>query len=67
MPAWYKAEEAAPAEELATRVVDAVDEDRRAVHYPPIIRLLRIVHGISPRAGDIFLRTLRGRSAAPRA
>ena len=62
MPAWYKADEAAPAEELAKRVVDAVAEDKRAVHYPPVVRLLRIVHGISPRAGDLMLRALRGRS-----
>ncbi len=66
MPSWYKADEAAPAEELATRVVDAVVHDRRAVHYPPVIRLLRILYGISPRVGDLFLRLLRGRSAAPR-
>lgn len=66
MPAWYKAEEAAPAEALATRVVDAVAGDKRAVIYPPPVRLLRIIHGISPRAADLFLRALRGRSAAPR-
>ena len=36
------------------------------MYYPPIVRLLRIVHGLSPRAGDLMLRTLRGRSAAPR-
>jgi uncharacterized protein YerC len=66
MPAWYKADEAAPAEELAKRVVDAVAEDKRAVHYPPAVRLLRIVHGVSPRASDLMLRALRGRSAAPR-
>jgi short-subunit dehydrogenase len=66
MPAWYKADEAAPAEELAERVVDAVAEDKRFVHYPREVLLLRIVHGISPRAADLVLRALRGRSVAPR-
>jgi short-subunit dehydrogenase len=66
MPEWYNADEAAPAEELAERVVDAVVKDERAVHYPSSVRLLRIVHGISPRAADLMLRALRGRSAAPR-
>jgi NADP-dependent 3-hydroxy acid dehydrogenase YdfG len=66
MPEWYKADEAAPAEELAKRVVDAVAEDKRFVHYPPAVLLLRIVHGISPRAADLVLRALRGRSVAPR-
>ena len=66
MPAWYKADEAVPAEKLAKRVVDGVADGKRFVHYPPIVRLLGIVHGISPRAGDLMLRALRGRSAAPR-
>jgi short-subunit dehydrogenase len=66
MPAWYSAGDAASPEELAKRVVRAVERDRRAVYYPPIVRLLRIVHGLSPRASDLMLRTLRGKSAAPR-
>jgi short-subunit dehydrogenase len=66
MPAWYKRDHAARPETLAERVVEAVERDRRAVYYPPIVRLLRIVHGISPAAGDAVLRALRGKSAAPR-
>ena len=66
MPRWYRSEDAADPDELAKRVVDAVEHDRRAVHYPPIVRVLRVVHGISPRASDAMLRALRGRSAAPR-
>jgi short-subunit dehydrogenase len=66
MPSWYNADRAASPEALAERVMEAVERDRRAVYYPPIVRLLRIVHGISPAAGDALLRALRGRSAAPR-
>jgi short-subunit dehydrogenase len=66
MPPWRKTGEEAPAEPLAKRVVEAVERDRPAVHYPPVVRLLRIVHGISPRASDAMLRAMRGRSAAPR-
>jgi short-subunit dehydrogenase len=66
MPAWYRKDEAAPAEPLAERVVAAVEKDERAVYYPGLVRLLRIVHGISPRLGDLMLRRMRGASAAPR-
>jgi short-subunit dehydrogenase len=66
MPAWYRSDDAADPDELAARVVEAVERDRRAVHYPPIVRVLRVMHGISPRVSDTMLRTLRGRSAAPR-
>src|SRR3954447_10491572 len=67
MPAWYRSDDAADPDELAKRVVEAVESDRRAVQYPPIVRLLRVMTGISPRLSDRILRTLRGRSAAPRA
>jgi 3-oxoacyl-[acyl-carrier protein] reductase len=66
MPEWYRSENAADPDELAKRVVEAVEGDRRAVHYPRIVKLLRMVNGVSPRASDAMLRTLRGRSAAPR-
>ena len=67
MPDWYRGgEDAAPAAELAKRVVAAVERDAPAVHYPPIVKSLRVAHGISPRLGDVLLRRLRGPSAAPR-
>jgi short-subunit dehydrogenase len=66
MPAWYRGDSAAAPKPLAEAVVRGVERDERAVHYPPIVRTLRIVHGISPRAGDALLRRLRGPSAAPR-
>jgi short-subunit dehydrogenase len=66
MPAWYRSDGAADPDELARRVVEAVERDRRAVHYPPIVRVLRVMHGISLRVSDAMLRTLRCRSAAPR-
>lgn len=67
MPDWYRGgPDAASPDELATRVLAAVERDARSVHYPPIVRALGIVHGLSPRLGDALLRTLRGDTAAPR-
>ena len=67
MPDWYRGKEkAAPAEPLAKAVVEAVENDKRAVYYPPIVRLLRIMHGISPRLSDRMLKTMRGGTAASR-
>jgi short-subunit dehydrogenase len=67
MPDWYHGKDnAADPEPLAKAVVDAVERDKRAVYYPPIVRLLRIMHGLSPQVSDRILKTLRGRTAAPR-
>ena len=67
MPDWYNGKEkAADPEPLAKAVVEAVENDKRAVYYPPIVRLLRVMHGISPQASDRILKTLRGGTAAPR-
>jgi NADP-dependent 3-hydroxy acid dehydrogenase YdfG len=67
MPDWYQGKQkAAPAEPLGRAVVEAVEQDKRAVYYPPIVRLLRVMHGISPRLSDRMLRTMRGGTAAPR-
>lgn len=64
MPDWYRGgRDAAP---LARAVADAVEADRRYVYQPPVIRLLGLMHGISPRAADAVLRRLRGGTAAPR-
>jgi short-subunit dehydrogenase len=66
MPAWYRMERRSPAGPLGEKVVEAVERDRREVFYPPIVRLLRIVNGVAPRAGDVMLRRILGESAAPR-
>ncbi|MEA2347086.1 MAG: hypothetical protein QOG62_873 [Thermoleophilaceae bacterium] len=66
MPPWRKNDQEAPAPPLARRVVEAVRQDKRAVDYPIIVKVLRIAHGLSPKVSDLFLRTLRGTSAAPR-
>lgn len=67
MPAWYRGgHDAAPPSELAKRIVAGVEADRRAVVYPPLVRLLGLIDGVSPRASDALLRRLRGRTAAPR-
>jgi len=67
MPDWYRGGPGAAAPEaLAQRVLDGIERDRRAVHFPALVRLLGAIHGVSPRASDRLLRTLRGKSAAPR-
>ena len=66
LPDWYRPGKSAPAAEMAAAIVKGVQADARGVYYPPIVRLLRIVHGVSPKLGDRMLRTLRGGTAAPR-
>jgi short-subunit dehydrogenase len=67
MPEWYRGKDkVAKAEPLAQAIVEAVEKDKRAVYYPPIVRLLRVMHGISPQLSDRMLKAMRGRSAAPR-
>ena len=67
MPDWARRDEpAVPAAEMAAKILAGIEADARAVHHPPAVRLLRIVHGISPRGADRMLRMLRGGSAAPR-
>ena len=66
MPDWYRLDRRAPAGPLGEQVVDAVEKDRRELFYPPAVRMLRVVNGISPRACDLLLRRILGRSVAPR-
>lgn len=67
MPQWYRGgARAASAEDLARKVLAAVEADRRAVFHPPLVRLLGALNGASPRLADAVLRRLRGDSAAPR-
>jgi len=66
MPDWYHGDEAAvSADRLAAAILRAVERDRRAVYYPPFVRLLGL-NGIAPRLSDAILRRLRGGTAAPR-
>jgi short-subunit dehydrogenase len=66
MPDWYRMDRRAPAGPLGEQVVEAVESDRRELFYPPLVRMLRVVNGISPRLGDLLLRRMLGRSVAPR-
>lgn len=66
MPDWWRPDDAASPDELARRVIAAVEADRRHVYFPPIVRLLAIVNGLSPRVADRVLRAMRGGTAAPR-
>jgi short-subunit dehydrogenase len=67
MPEWYRGDaSAASAEELAKRVIKAIERDRRDLHYRSAVKGMGILHGISPKAADRMLRRLRGPTAAPR-
>lgn len=66
MPDWYRMDRRAPAGPLGDQVVEAVEKDQRELFYPPLVRALRVVNGISPRLGDLMLRRILGRSVAPR-
>jgi len=65
LPEWRNNDEELPPEKLADAIVAAVESDRANVYLPGVVRLLGI-NGIAPRAVDMLLRRIRGRSAAPR-
>lgn len=66
LPDWYHGgASAAGADRLAAAVLRAVERDRRAVYFPPFVRLLGL-NGLAPRATDAILRRLRGGTVAPR-
>jgi short-subunit dehydrogenase len=66
LPDWYRGgERAADAGKLTAAVLRAVERDRRAVSYPPAVRLLGL-NGLAPGLADAIVRRLRGESAAPR-
>jgi short-subunit dehydrogenase len=66
LPEWRRGGHEADAGECAAAIVAGVEAERRGVYFPREVRLLRIVHGISPRLADLILRRLRGRGSAPR-
>jgi short-subunit dehydrogenase len=67
MPDWYRGgERAASPDALAARIVNAVERDRRHLHYPAMVRGMGVLNGLSPALADRVLRRLRGASAAPR-
>lgn len=67
MPGWYRGgPRAAPAAELAKRVVKAVERDSRDLYWKGSVRGMSLLQGLSPRLADVVLRRLRGASAAPR-
>jgi short-subunit dehydrogenase len=65
LPDWRQGQEA-DVDECAAAIVEGVRRDARNVYFPREVRLLRFVHGLSPRLADLILRRLRGHSAAPR-
>lgn len=66
MPEWYRGEDAAPAEDLAVRVIKAIERDRRDLYWKAPVKGMSILHGLNSRWADRALRRMRGDSAAPR-
>jgi len=67
MPQWYRGgAQAASPDALAAHVLDAVEHDRRSLHYRRLVKGMGMLNGVSPAAADRVLRRLRGESVAPR-
>lgn len=64
-PEWRREGEALAPEQVAQRMLAAVEADERNVYVPGIVRLLG-VNGVSPKLADRLLGRIRGPSAAPR-
>jgi short-subunit dehydrogenase len=64
-PDWRREDEAVPAEQVARRMLAAVEGDQRNVYVPGLVRLLGL-NGVSPQLTDRLLTRIRGPSAAPR-
>jgi short-subunit dehydrogenase len=65
LPDWRENEQELAPEKVANAIIEAVEEDSRAVYMPPLVRLLGM-NGVAPRLTDALLRRVRGASAAPR-
>ena len=65
LPDWRKSGEAISAEQVATGIVRAVEEDLRGVYEPKLVRALAL-NGLAPRLTDRIVARFRGPTAAPR-
>lgn len=65
LPDWRNNDEELDPRDLAAAMLEAVEEDRRAVFAPSNVRLLGL-NGIAPRLMDRLLAAMRGGAAAPR-
>lgn len=65
MPDWYRRDDAIKPELVADAILRGIEEDRRSVVVPPIVRALGL-NSVAPRLTDRILATLRGPTAAPR-
>jgi short-subunit dehydrogenase len=65
MPDWYRPQAAIAPARVADGILNAVERESAAVYVPPLMRLLRIAHGVSPALANAMLRSILGRTAAP--
>ena len=66
MPPWANMANRVPAHRMADRIIRGIERDERQVFFPPVVRLLSAVNGVSPTLADALLRRARGPAAAPR-
>jgi short-subunit dehydrogenase len=65
MPEWYRANRAIEPSKVAEAIVGGIERERARAFVPPNVRMLGIVHGLSPKLADRVLRRMMGRPAAP--
>ncbi len=65
LPDWRRDENTIPPEQVADAIVRGIEEDRRVVHVPGLVRVLGL-NGLAPRLTDRLVGALRGATAAPR-
>ncbi len=65
LPDWRENEQELPPQKVAEAIIEAVEEDSRAVYIPGVVRLLGL-NSVAPRLTDALLRRIRGATAAPR-
>jgi 3-oxoacyl-[acyl-carrier protein] reductase len=65
LPDWRRDENTIPATDVADAIVRGIEEDRRIVYVPGLVRALGL-NGLAPRLTDRLVGALRGPTAAPR-
>ena len=65
MPDWVRPSMAISPERVARASVRAVERSQPSVYVPAFVRLMAVLHGISPALADRMLRRVLGGTAAP--
>lgn len=65
LPDWRRDGNTIPAARAAEDIIAGVEQDRREVHTPKVVKVLGL-NGLAPRLTDHLIARARGASAAPR-